>query len=385
MKIILLMNLGSPKTASPDDVGAYLNEFLMDKRVIDLPFILRWILVKLVIVPGRKLESSTLYKKIWLENSFPLIEITRELANKVSKFSKKPTYFAMRYGTHDLDDVFKKIKANHKDIESIQCFPLYPHYTQSSYETAVVSLAEHCDRHDLFEKVSVFKPYYSDSKYIECLANSIKNSEDLTKYDHVLFTYHGIPLRHLKKADTTNTCVKNDCFCPIGQSDKPRTIKRDSSLYFSKGFENEIDPFNCPSNSDNKVCYKNQLEITSINTAKKLKLKNYSVSYQSRLGKSPWLTPSTKNVLSNLGKHGVKKLCVVAPGFSADCLETIVELGEEGREQFMENGGLEYTVVPCLNANDEWGQLISDWAHDEKGFYSLDSKDIDSNSLIGKF
>ena len=86
-----------------------------------------------------------------------------------------------------------------------------------------------------------------------------------------------------------------------------------------------------------------------------------------------------------MGKHGVKKLCVVAPGFSADCLETIVELGEEGREQFMENGGLEYTVVPCLNANDEWGQLISDWAHDEKGFYSLDSKDIDSNSLIGKF
>lgn len=308
MKIILLMNLGSPKTASPDDVGDYLNEFLMDKRVIDLPFILRWILVKLIIVPGRKMESSKLYKKIWLEKSFPLIEITKELSVKVSNVSNKPTYFAMRYGRYNLDKVFEKIKANHSDIESIQCFPLYPHYTQSSYETAVVSLAEHSERHDLFDKVSVFKPYYSNTEYIECLANSIKEYAKLSDYDHVLFTYHGIPLRHLKKADTLKTCEKNDCFCPLGEREIPRTIKRNSSLYFSKGFENEIDPFNCPLDSDNKVCYKNQLEITSMNVAKKLKLSNYSVSYQSRLGKSPWLTPSTSNVLTHLPAHGVKKI-----------------------------------------------------------------------------
>ncbi|HBX88099.1 MAG TPA: ferrochelatase [Marinilabiliaceae bacterium] len=329
-RIILLTNLGSPDSLKLTDVRRYLNEFLMDKRVIDLPFLARFILVRGIITPFRAPRSAAKYKKIWTEKGSPLILIAKQLAEKVSALSGLPVYVSMRYGNPTPDSVLKKIAALHPDAEELILFPLYPHYAMSSYETAVEHVKDSFKKGYFGFKLKVIPPYYDDRAYIVALASSIESYLKTGTHDHLLFSYHGIPERHILKSDRdAGHCLKSPNCCSV----------------YSPSHEN---------------CYRHQVLETTRLLAERLRLPQdfYSISFQSRLGRDKWLGPSTSEVLSQLPAHGVKNLLVVCPAFVSDCLETLEEIDMEGRETFLQAGGVLYNTVPCLNSSDLWAEAV---------------------------
>ncbi|WP_026475350.1 ferrochelatase [Alkaliflexus imshenetskii] len=330
-KVILLTNLGSPDSTAVKDVRKYLNEFLMDERVIDLPYLGRMLLVKGIIVPFRAPRSAAKYKTIWTEEGSPLIVITNDLAVKVAHKTGLPVYICMRYANPTPKAAFQRIALEHPDVTEVILVPLYPHYAMSSYETAVEHVLSTHKRGGYGFQLKVVPPYFNDERYIKALAESIRpflNSD----FDHLLFSYHGVPERHIFKADVTgNHCLKTHNCCETASP-------------------------------AHKKCYRHQVKETTRLVANLVGLseQRYSISFQSRLGTDQWLGPSTANVLAQLPKDGVKKLVVVCPAFVSDCLETLEEIHEEGRETFIKAGGASYTVIPCLNTNDEWVDAIDD-------------------------
>ncbi len=328
-KAILLTNLGSPDSTEVKDVRKYLNEFLMDERVIDIPYLVRLLLVKGIIVPFRAPKSAAKYKTIWTKNGSPLVHLTSELTKLVANETNLPTYFCMRYANPTPDSVLKKIAAENPDIDELVMVPLYPHYAMSSYETAVEHVKAAYEKGEHKFKLSVVPPFYSDEKYIDALSASIQPFLE-KQYDHVLFSYHGIPERHVKKTDVTKShcLVANDC-C------------------------------NKPSEA-HKYCYRHQIKITTEKTAEALQLpkEQYSFSFQSRLGADAWLKPFTVEELQRMPKAGIKKLLVLCPAFVSDCLETLEEIHVEGKEDFLKAGGEVFDVVPCLNTNEDWVKTI---------------------------
>lgn len=339
-QVILLTNLGSPDSTDVKDVRRYLNEFLMDKRVIDLPYLRRLLLVRGIITPARAPKSAAKYRMIWTEEGSPLIIITNDLAQKVSEESKLPTYVCMRYGNPTPTAAFQKIEFEHPNVKEVVLFPLYPHYAMSSYETAVEHVKSAHKKGRFNFELKVVAPYYNYSKYVSSLVSTIKPFLNERKYDHILFSYHGVPERHILKGDITGThCLKIENCCSV---DSPAHAQ----------------------------CYRHQVLETTRLVVGELKLDDnqYSVSYQSRLGKSKWLTPSTSKLLKQLPLKGTTKLLVVSPAFVSDCLETLEEIHVEGRETFMEAGGDLYDTVPCLNSNDEWVKTIVELVKKEFSF-----------------
>ena len=332
MKGLLLINLGSPDSTSISDVKKYLDEFLMDKRVIGKSYIFRWILVKLIILNFRPKKSARAYKKIWWKEGSPLIVLSRRLFKKVSDLMQIPVALAMRYGSISIYNGLKEL--NDKGVDEFIILPLYPHYAMSSYETVVEKVKEEVKINFPENKIKVIEPFYDDPKYIELLSLKIKNTIKDIEYDHILFSYHGIPVSHLKISDPTNThCYKAKNCCSV-----------DSKAH--------------------KTCYKHQVTITTELVAKYLGLKRekYSISFQSRLANEPWLKPYTDSELERLAKEGKKNMVVVTPAFVTDCLETLEEIVMEAKEEFLEAGGENYYYVPCLNDDDNWAKLISKWA-----------------------
>lgn len=328
-QVILLMNLGSPDSPTRRDLIPYLNEFLMDEKVIDIPLLLRTILVKGIIVPFRSGKSAKKYETIWTDEGSPLIATTEKLAEKVATYSKLPTYTCMRYGTGSPLEELPKIVADHPDLEKVVLLPLYPHFAMSSYETAVEHVVKAYKQLQYKFQLDVVKPFYDHPEYISNLAESLKPYLN-QPYDHILFSYHGIPVRHVKKTDPTG----EHCFT----------------------CENCCDT---PSEAHN-TCYRHQVFTTTRMVAEQLQLPKdkFSVSFQSRLGTDKWLTPATTDVMKSLPGKGVKHLIVMSPAFVSDCLETLEELHEEERENFLEAGGEVCEVVPCLNLNDDWVATI---------------------------
>ncbi|TCO04437.1 ferrochelatase [Natronoflexus pectinivorans] len=331
-KVILLTNLGSPDSTSVKDVRRYLNEFLMDERVIDLPYLGRLLLVRGIITPFRAPKSAAKYKTIWTDEGSPLIVITNELAEKVEKKSGLSVYVCMRYANPTPASAFRQIISEHPDVEEVVLFPLYPHYAMSSYETAVehVKNAHSIGEYDF--KLNVVAPYYNHNGYTDALVETLRPYLENGKYDRILFSYHGIPERHIFKTDPTGShCLKTENCC---SAESPAHEK----------------------------CYRHQVLETTRLVAEKLNLaeSDYLVSFQSRLGTDKWLTPATSDVLKELPSKGVKKLLVISPAFVSDCLETLEEIHEEGRETFIESGGELYDTVPCLNSNDDWVETIVD-------------------------
>ncbi|HMQ08765.1 MAG TPA: ferrochelatase [Saprospiraceae bacterium] len=326
-RAILLANLGSPNSTDLKDVKAYLNEFLMDEKVIDIPYWIRYFLVKGIIVPLRAPKSAAKYKTIWTSNGSPLIHTTKLLTEAVEKTSGLPSYMCMRYANPTPLSVLAKMASDNPDLEEVVLMPLYPHYAMSSYETAV----EHVKKAHQSSKYSfalkVIEPYYKNEDYIDVLSETIKPFLE-KPYDHILFSYHGVPERHLKKTDPThNHCMtSNDC-C------------------------------NTPSEA-HKVCYRHQVMETTKAVAKKLVIPEdkYSLSFQSRLGSDKWLEPFTSKEFEDMPERGIKDLVVVCPAFVSDCLETLEEIWEEGKEEFEKSGGQHFTVVPCLNVHPKWVQ-----------------------------
>ena len=332
MKGLLLINLGSPDSTSISDVKKYLDEFLMDKRVIGKSYIFRWILVKLIILNFRPKKSAKAYKKIWWKEGSPLIVLSRRLFKKVSDLMQIPVALAMRYGSISIYNGLKEL--NDKGVDEFIILPLYPHYAMSSYETVVEKVKEEVKINFPENKIKVIEPFYDDPKYIELLSLKIKDTIKDIEYDHILFSYHGIPVSHLKISDPTNThCYKKKNCCSV-----------DSVAH--------------------KTCYKHQVTITTKLVAKYLDLERekYSISFQSRLANEPWLKPYTDSELERLAKEGKKNMVVVTPAFVTDCLETLEEIVMEAKEEFLEAGGENYYYVPCLNDDDNWAKLISKWA-----------------------
>ncbi len=328
-----MINLGSPDSTSIKDVRKYLDEFLMDERVIGKSYWFRWFLVKVIILNTRPRKSAKAYKKIWWKEGSPLIVLSKRLFDKVTKLVKFPVALAMRYGSIS---IFKGLKElDDKGVKNITVLPLYPHYAMSSYETVVEKVKDEVKTNFPHLKIKTVEPFYNDKKYIDLLCKKIKSTISKIEYDHILFSYHGIPISHLKISDPTNShCYKvKDC---------------------------------CNNHSDaHKFCYKHQVLETTELVIKKLKIdKNkYSNAFQSRLPNEAWLKPYTDDELVRLAKEGKKKLVIVTPAFVTDCLETLEEIAMEGKEEFLEAGGESYHYVPCLNDDDDWAKLISKWSN----------------------
>ena len=333
MKGILLVNLGSPDSPEPQDVKKYLGEFLMDERVIDVPLWARNLLVKGIILNTRPKASAAAYKKIWWKEGSPLIVISERLQNKIQKQTSLPVALAMRYGSMTIKKGMQELVD--KGVDDILIFPLYPQFAMATTETILV-LAEEIQK-EHFPQVTLdsVPAFYNKPDYIEVLSNSIARHLKNVKYDHLLFSYHGVPERHIRKRDITKSHCKIDGSC----CETP-----------SKAHE---------------FCYRHQcLEVTRL-VAEKLQFKEntFSTSFQSRLGFDPWLQPYTDRTIERLGKQGVKNMAIVTPAFVSDCLETLEEIAMEGQEIFHEMGGDQFTTIPCLNDDDEWVALLSNWVN----------------------
>lgn len=324
-KGLILMNLGSPDTTAVKDVKRYLDEFLMDERVIDKPYLLRLILVKVLITPSRSPKSAEAYEQIWWKEGSPLVVITERQKQALSKKIDMPIAISMRYGNPTPKAAYEALLADNPDLEEVVLFPLYPHYAMSSYETAVAHMKKAKEALGYKFNITVVPPFYEHPAYIEALASSMKPYLE-EPFDQLLFSYHGIPERHLAKADpsgkhplfVTNCCSEND--------------------------------------ESHHTCYRYQVTKTTELVTKALGLKpeQYSLSYQSRLGRDPWLTPSTQTVVPEMPKNGIKKLKVVCPAFVSDCLETLEEIDMRAKEEFLELGGESFEYIPCMNTEDAW-------------------------------
>ncbi|RFM29729.1 ferrochelatase [Deminuibacter soli] len=330
---IILMNLGSPDSTEVKDVRRYLNEFLMDGKVIDMPFLLRTLLVRGFIVPLRAPKSAEAYRSIWWPNGSPLIVLTEQLQQAIQPEFDEPVEIAMRYGNPTPQAAYENLLKKVPGLEEVILFPLYPHYAMSSYETAVEYMKEVHKKHNYAFKLTTIKPFYNNPDYIQALSESIRPYVAGNSYDKILFSYHGIPERHVQKTDMTGAhCLKvNDC-C------------------------------NVPSQA-HTTCYRHQTMQTTKLTADRLNLPKEKVeqTFQSRLGRDQWLLPYTAQRLLELPKEGVKKLLVVCPAFVSDCLETLEEIAMQGKESFIEAGGEELTLIPCLNVDPLWVNAAVKW------------------------
>ncbi len=331
MKGVLLVNLGSPESPTAKDVKPYLDEFLMDKYVIDVPFLLRALLVRGIILQTRPKKSAEAYARIWTSEGSPLIVLSKKMHQKVKKLVDIPVALAMRYGTMTIKKGLQELKD--QGVTEVMLLPLYPQHAMASTTTIVV-LAEELRLKYFPEMTFTNVPaFYNKPNYIQALANSMKKHLEGFDYDHLLFSYHGIPKRHIRKTDVTKSHCKIDGSC-----------------------------CNTPSPA-HEFCYRHQCYETTKQVVKLLGIPEgkYSQTFQSRLAGDKWLTPYTDVEINKMPEQGIKKLAVVTPAFVADCLETLEEIAMEANHQFKEHGGEEFFAIPCMNDEDEWCGVVGDW------------------------
>ena len=332
---VLLINLGTPDAPTPEAVGPYLREFLMDGFVIDVPKPLRWFLVNLMIVPRRKGQTARAYQKVQLPGGSPLLVYTRELAEQVAaRLAADDRYvieYAMRYGNPSIAASLSKLHS--QDVSRIIVLPLYPQYAESSFETAVVETKRVAEELGCAERLSFFPPFYHRPEFITACARRIAEDNEKQSSEHIVFSFHSLPERHLKRLDATG----EHCLA------KPTCCDEISAV--------------------NKNCYRAQCLFTARAIAAQLGLPegSYTVSFQSRLGRAKWIGPTTEVVLRDLAQRGVKRIAVSCPSFVADCLETLEEMGIRGRQTFIDAGGEELRLIPSLNADPFWVETVAGW------------------------
>ncbi|MCJ7932298.1 MAG: ferrochelatase [Chryseobacterium sp.] len=325
-KGILLVNLGSPRSTAVKDVKEYLDEFLMDEKVIDYPWIFRALLVRGIILNTRPAKSAAAYTTVWTEEGSPLIVITKKIQKKLQKITDVPVEIGMRYAEPSIETGIRKLVEN--GVSEIVLFPLYPQYAMSTTETVIEKAEEVRKKKFPDLKIQYIQPFYHRDMYIRCLAESIQEKLP-EKWDTLMFSYHGVPERHIYKTDPTKTCNLNDC------------CYRET-------------------NPSHQFCYRHQCFNTTERVIEKLGLSKDKVivSFQSRLGKDKWIEPYTDHTLETIPARGIKNLAVVCPAFVSDCLETLEEISVEGKEQFLEAGGENFHYIPCLNDEDRWIEVI---------------------------
>lgn len=326
---LLLANLGSPASTSVADVRSYLNQFLMDPFVIDLPWPVRRLLVSLILIK-RPAQSAHAYQSIWWPQGSPLVEISRQLTEAIRPmWSHGPVELAMRYGQPSLESVLRKLAG--QGITRVTFAPLYPQFADSTTATALVEAQRVIAGWQLPIKLDVLQPFFAESAYLDALAESAKPylQQD---FDHLLMSYHGLPERHLHKADPTGQhCLKTTDCCQRAEGQVLESCYRAQCYSVSNGFAERAG----------------------------LRPEQWSVAFQSRLGRAKWIEPYTEARLAELAAQGVKKLLVMCPAFVADCIETLEEIGIRGREQFIAAGGQDLQLVPCLNAQPHWAAALA--------------------------
>lgn len=328
---VLLVNLGSPDSTSVEDVRQYLNEFLMDKHVIDLPWLIRRTLLSLFILPSRPAKSAEAYRAIWTEKGSPLIVNSVKCTEQLRSQANTPIELAMRYGKPGMAEAISRL-AKQPGIEEILLFPLYPHYAMSSVKTVIEQAKKLMQEMDIAVPLRVHPVFYDHDSYIEALVESAKPWLE-KDFDHLIFSYHGVPERHIMKDDPTgNHCLKDKSCC-----------QKTSIAH--------------------KTCYRHQVYQTTEAFVEKagIPIDKYSVGFQSRLGKAKWLEPNTLDVIKQLANQGARRILVICPSFVSDCLETLEEIGIGAREEFIKAGGESLELIPCLNDHPAWINLLKQW------------------------
>ena len=336
MKGVLLVNLGSPESPTAKDVKPYLDEFLMDRFVIDVPFLLRALLVRGIILQTRPKKSAEAYARIWTDEGSPLIVISKKMHKKVQSLVDIPVALSMRYGTITIMKGLQELKDN--GVTEVMLFPMYPQHAMASTTTILVLAEELRAKHFPEMTFTNVPAFYNKPDYIKVLAESIKKHLEGFEYDHLLFSYHGIPKRHIRKTDITKSHCKIDRTC-------------------------------CSTPSPaHEFCYSHQCYETTKLVTEYLNIpkEKYSQTFQSRLAGDKWLTPYTDVEINKMPEKGIKKLAVVTPAFVSDCLETLEEIAMEANHEFKVHGGEEFMAVPCLNDEDEWCKVVANWIEDFK-------------------
>lgn len=327
-KAILLLNLGTPDHCDKKSVRRYLKEFLSDSRVIDLPSMLRWFLVNIIILPFRTRKTTVAYQKIWLPSGSPLLLNTKQLCDALAKElgDSYQVEFGMRYGTPTIESALSHLK----DSNDLTVIPLFPQYTSAATGSAIEKLLEPLAKTWNIPEVNIQRDFYNDPGFIAAFTDLIRKYTADKQIDLILFSYHGLPERHIKKSACLAHCdhLKN---CPL-------------------------------INHQNLYCYRAQCFATTQLIAEQLHLQphQYAVSFQSRLGRTPWIKPYTDLLLPELVKKGIKRIAVVSPSFVADCLETLEEINIRMRQQWHDIGGDDFVFIPCLNDSKVWVKALAE-------------------------
>lgn len=332
---LLLVNLGSPKSTSVLDVKNYLNQFLMDPYVIQMPWLLRRLLVSFIL-SKRPAASAHAYESIWYKEGSPLIVLSYKLlAQMDALWSYGPVKLAMRYGEPSIEHAL--IEFDKKKIKQITLAPLYPHFAQSTVTTVVDQIKQVIKKYNFKFNIKQLMPFYDHPLYIDALYQSIKPHLQ-GSFDHILFSFHGLPINHITKliSDTEHDLT-------VSNTD---LIKSENMQY----------------------CYRSQCLRSAELLVKRANLDRtlWSISFQSRLGRAKWLEPYTTNHIDQLIQQGVKRLLVLCPSFIVDCLETLEEINIQERQHFLDAGGESFTLVPCLNDNPLWANTLNQLCQSEK-------------------
>lgn len=326
---VLLINLGTPDAPTPEAVGRYLREFLMDGFVIDVPAPLRWFLVNVLIVPRRKYQSAAAYQKVQLPEGSPLLVYTRALTQKVAGElgDEYLVEFAMRYGNPSIHSALGKLQK--QEADPIIVWPLYPQYAESSFETAVVETKRSAAELGCGDRLTFLPPFYDRPEFIDAFASRIRQALAAQNSEHLVLSFHGLPERHVKKLHPRHCLLSANCCEQIGAA--------------------------------NQDCYRAQCFATARAIAQQLGLnaESYTVSFQSRLGRAKWISPNTEEVLADLARRGKKRISVACPSFVADCLETVEEIALRGRDTFIAAGGTDLQLIASLNDEPDWVAAVA--------------------------
>ena len=327
------MNLGSPDSPAVGDVRRFLREFLMDGKVLDVSYLARFFLVHFLILPVRPKASAEAYRKIWLPEGSPLVVISKKVREKLQARLDVPVELAMRYQNPRIEKGIDNLLEH--SVNEILLIPLFPHYAMSSYETAVEKTRTLLRKKAPAVNLTVQPPFFDHPDFIRALVESARDKL-AEGFDHLLFSFHGVPERHLKITDPSGShCLAaNDC---------------------------------CSGNHPtHRFCYRAQCfkTVDSFVKSAGIPREKYSVSFQSRLGRDPWLKPYTDIELTRFAKRGIKRVLVICPAFVSDCLETLEEIGIREKENFLQAGGESLDLVPCMNEHPLWLDTLENMTRD---------------------
>ncbi|GLU54206.1 ferrochelatase [Dyadobacter frigoris] len=327
---VLIVNLGTPDSPSVPDVRKYLREFLMDERVIDIPYLNRWLLINLIIAPFRAPKSAKIYRELWTPEGSPLKIYGESVEKKLQKVLGDDfvVKLAMRYQSPSIENGLNELRK--LCLSEIIVVPFFPQYASASTGSVYKKVMEVVKDWEVLPEIKFINRFLDHPKFVEGFVNLGKKYMAQREYDHFVFSYHGIPERQITKGDVANYCQFGTCCDTL--------------------------------NEKNQHCYRAQCYETTRLFVKGMEIPEgkYTVAFQSRLGKTPWIKPYTDELIPELAKKGVKSVLAFSPAFVADCLETTIEVGEEYKELFEKEGGEHWQLVESLNDSDIWIEALED-------------------------